>query len=698
MKPYGNENLTLKITYGRQGSQKYGRIVSTVLGCLLAGWFLIAAVWCLEGGLHAAGDLGSFLYLILDRLAEQNLRIHDVFTEREGVSAGFLLLSFLCWILLAAVACFSVHNRLWPALWAILAAQTALQLWLPGCPWPVAGGFYVLWAGCALWTAAGGGASLRRLWATVLICALAACVICVFAAQPRQSILQGMTKEAHAVSNLPQGDFTNLQPLELGDEEVLELTMEQPGSYYLKGYTGEVYNGTGWDTLDGKTLAAENDLFYWLHEKGFWGYGQIGLAASLLKDGPEEEKTEEETEEEANTIRVHFLDGAHSWLLLPYETDGNVEAAAPLIGDSRFRTEVSGGVTDYTLQAAAPQLSQRSSLLAALQEEQEDDGLQTYLQCENSYRTFVYEQYTALDDGTAERLKELLGEPEDMDTAQVKTTVLKLLSEFAYDENTAYSSEEGDFLSVFLQDKTGWSAHYATAAALLFRYYGIPARYAEGYLVTPADVEGVEAGEAVTVDSGHAHCWMEYYEDGLGWVPFETTGPYIGAMGSDDSVTYSGGGSTDQEAEEPEEKQEEEEKIVSLETEILEHALWILSGLLILLLLLAVAALLLRRRRTRKKQGIGLSDDREAVITMMGYILAVMEKRGLPHRNIPMGEHRADAEKIFGTALAEEFRRAADIYETARYSGRPVKKEDRAFLTGLVKQMKKKTRRKEAEL
>ena len=690
MKPYGNKNLTLKITYGEQGSQKYGRIISAVMGCLLAGWFLIAAVWCLQGGLHAAGDLGSFLNLILDRLAEQNLRIHDDFAETGGVSAGFLMLSLLCCILLAAVACFSVHYRLWPALWAILAAQTALQLWLPGCPWPVAGGFYVLWAGCALWTAARGGASLRRLWAVVLICALAACIICVFAEQPRQSILQGMTKEEHAVSNLPQGDFTNLQPLELGDEAVLELTMEQPGSYYLKGYTGEVYNGAGWDTLDGKTLAAENALFYWLHEKGFWGYGQTGLAASLLEDG--------ETEQEENTMQIRFLNGAHSWLLLPYETDGNAEAAAPLIGDSQFRTDGKGGVSSYTLQAAAPQLSQRSSLLAALQEAQEDDSLQSYLQCENSYRTFVYEHYTDLDEETAERLAEILGEPEGADTAQVKAKVLKLLAEFAYDENTVYNSEEGDFLSVFLQDKTGWSVHYATAAALMFRYYGIPARYAEGYLVTPADVEGIKAGEAVTVDSGHAHSWMEYYEDGLGWVPFETTGPYIGVMGSDDSVTYSGGGTKAQKPEQQEEKQEKEQKIASLETEIMEHGLLILSGLLILLVLLAAAALILRRRRTRRKQGIGLSDDREAVITMMRYILAVMEKRGLPHRNIPMGEHRTDAEKAFGTALAEEFSRAADIYETARYSGRPVKGEDRAFLTGLVKNIKKKTRRKEAEL
>lgn len=685
MKPYGSENIELKITY----AERPRRTADLILGCLLAVSFLAAGMWCLQGGLYFAGNAGEFFNLILDRLAQQNLRIHDDFAVSGGVSGGFLLASALCAAAFAAVVCFSLRCRLWPVLWAILAVQTGLQLWLPGCPWPAAGAFYLLWAGCGLWIASGGGASPIRMAALALVCAAAVAVVCLAAGRPEQSqsLFHRLQQQEKAVAAMPQGDFSELKELELGDEKILKLTMDDPASYYLKGYTGEVYTGSGWESLDGKTLAEENDLFYWLHQKGFRGYSQMALADALLG----------ESETKGNTLKIEFLDGAHSWLLLPCETRGEVSAAAPLIGDSQFRTEEKGGVSSYTLQAAEPLLERRGELLTELQARQKEQKLQDYLICENSYRKFVYQNYTSLSAETEAALKEVLGEAESLNTAQVKAKILKLLEDFDYDENTAYSSGEGDFLSIFLQDRVGWSVHYATAAALMFRYYGIPARYAEGYLVTPEDVKDVKDGEPVTIDSGHAHSWMEYYEDGLGWVPFETTGPYIGVMGSDDSVSYGGGTAQNQKPNQKPEKKEEEQKLTALETEIMEHALWILSGLLLLILILLAAAIWLGRRRMRRRRGLRIADDRQAITIMMGYILAVMEKRGLVHRNIPMGEHQADVEAAFGRTLGEEFQKAAAIYDTARYSGKTITAEDRAFVAGLVKGIKKKTKRREGK-
>lgn len=684
MKLYGNENIDLKITYKERGREA----ADLILGCLLAASFLLAAVWCLQGELHAAGNLGDFLNPMLDHLAQKNLRVHDDFAATGGVSAAFLLAASAGCLVLAALTCCSLRYRLWPVLWLLLAAQTALQLWMQDGPWLAAGAFYLIWACCALWTAARGGASPLRLGALILGCAVITGVICLAAGQPQQSLLQQLRTEEKAVANMPQGDFSDLQPLELGDEKLLKVTMDQPESYYLRGYVGEVYTGSGWEPLDGKTLSAGNDLFYWLHQKNFRGYSQMGLAAGLL----------DESEAKTNTLKIEFLDGAHSWLLLPYEAQGTVGAAAPLIGDSQFRTEAKDGVSSYTLQAAEPLLERRGQLLTELQARQKERELQEYLICENSYRDFVYQHDTALDAGTEDALRELLGEAEPLDTAQVKAKVLQLLASFDYDENTAYSSSEGDFLSVFLQDKVGWSVHYATASALIFRYYGIPARYVEGCLITPEDVKGAAAGDTVTLDSGHAHSWMEYYEDGLGWVPFESTGPYIGVMGSDDSVSYSGGASQKPKQREKQAEKEHEQKIVSLETEIMEHALWILGGLLILILLLLAAGLLLGRRRMRRRRGLYIADDRQALTVMMGYLLSVMEKRGLPHRNLTMSGHLADVEAVFGAGLAEDFQKAAEIYETARYSGKPVSAEDRAFVTGLVKNIKKRTKRREGNL
>ena len=87
-----------------------------------------------------------------------------------------------------------------------------------------------------------------------------------------------------------------------------------------------------------------------------------------------------------------------------------------------------------------------------------------------------------------------------------------------------------DFLRFFLESGAGYSVHYATAAALMFRHYGIPARYVEGYLIFPENVEGQLENAVLTVPEAHAHAWVEFYQDGIGWVPFEVTPPYIDRM------------------------------------------------------------------------------------------------------------------------------------------------------------------------
>ena len=61
-------------------------------------------------------------------------------------------------------------------------------------------------------------------------------------------------------------------------------------------------------------------------------------------------------------------------------------------------------------------------------------------------------------------------------------------------------TKDGDFVEHFLTDtKIGHSVHYASAAALMFRYYGIPSRYVEGYLVTPEDVRDKKSGDTIEI-------------------------------------------------------------------------------------------------------------------------------------------------------------------------------------------------------
>ena len=67
--------------------------------------------------------------------------------------------------------------------------------------------------------------------------------------------------------------------------------------------------------------------------------------------------------------------------------------------------------------------------------------------------------------------------------------VLRILA--SYEEIPARVPSDRDFLSWFLEEgKEGNSAYYATAAVLAYRAAGIPARYAEGYVLTRREAEG----------------------------------------------------------------------------------------------------------------------------------------------------------------------------------------------------------------
>jgi len=105
-------------------------------------------------------------------------------------------------------------------------------------------------------------------------------------------------------------------------------------------------------------------------------------------------------------------------------------------------------------------------------------------------------------------------------------------AEFSYSlQSPVQGGYDGNGLSVladFLDQKSGYCIHYASAMAVMARLEGIPSRIAVGY--APGRLTGATvsvAGEGVLpeyeVDARDAHAWPELYFQGLGWVPFEPT-------------------------------------------------------------------------------------------------------------------------------------------------------------------------------
>ncbi len=138
-----------------------------------------------------------------------------------------------------------------------------------------------------------------------------------------------------------------------------------------------------------------------------------------------------------------------------------------------------------------------------------------------------------------------MGLNEDMTVSEIAERVKSY-----FDENIPYTLKPGatpkneDFVNYFLtENRKGYCAHFASAATLIFRQVGIPARYVEGYafglesaLASDEDTEkkyfdyyqGYSAiGEStvleVEVTDAMAHAWVEIYIDGFGWKVIEVT-------------------------------------------------------------------------------------------------------------------------------------------------------------------------------
>ena len=141
-------------------------------------------------------------------------------------------------------------------------------------------------------------------------------------------------------------------------------------------------------------------------------------------------------------------------------------------------------------------------------------------QDEVRYRSYAKRAYTALPQDTKADVLYLINQAGlNVGSPDIIQEVASYVRSCAsYDLNTQpYPTD--DYAVYFLKNaETGYCVHYATAAAVIYRALGIPARVTDGFLFQ------ARAGEFVNVLQGNEHAWVEVYLDGLGWIPVEVTG------------------------------------------------------------------------------------------------------------------------------------------------------------------------------
>lgn len=281
------------------------------------------------------------------------------------------------------------------------------------------------------------------------------------------------------------------------------------GSVYLKGYVGSTYTGKRWEGLSKESEEEYKKIASEWEKKGFFAGNQSVYLLSLL---------EEASDLHSITVTNIRTNAAHAYA--PYYTefpqDGTMDIGHPLYVSPKDRKR------EYQFNY----YKLKKELHRLLEEDYDEEQLKEYIEYEKSYRDFIYKTYTALPETGLERIKEQVGHIEYKETEEDTLDALIAHVKDILWSNTSYSLSPGvlpqgeDYIEYFLyENKIGYCAHYASAAVVMFRAMGVPARYVEGYVVKGPEKE-------VLVIDADAHAWAEVYVDGYGWVVVECTPGY----------------------------------------------------------------------------------------------------------------------------------------------------------------------------
>ena len=303
---------------------------------------------------------------------------------------------------------------------------------------------------------------------------------------------------------LPEGDLSEPVVKTESTDTILSVTADTAQTLYLRGFVGDSYENGVWSALDAETAAEEKDLFYWLHQSGFYPQSQLASAARLMGNY------------QSGSVSVQNLTGCS---LYRYEPCTILPERAGLaknrIQPSAVETSGLRGERGYSYEAVSDAQTLLPELLDFLQNDT-SDGVRSYLQMESAYREFVYSyaltvpaEFRAQLGAVLDSCCESYGPADSLTKEQAQTAALAFL-ERCFDGS-------GDIALPLTDTADGTTYQYATVAALALRYYGIPARYVEGYTVKTTE------NEPTSVDASAAGAWVEVYQDGIGWLPLALT-------------------------------------------------------------------------------------------------------------------------------------------------------------------------------
>ena len=307
------------------------------------------------------------------------------------------------------------------------------------------------------------------------------------------------------------GNLSNLPPKRTHQTMLhvkLEYSMRSP--LYLRGFTGESYEGGHWEAVDAAGFYKNNPKLGANHLKQTQRINDAGFTVIDHLSA----KTSGNFK-----IKISYYNAPGNYLYAPYFAQSSfLEDGLKENGDGTLLRENNNDIV-------LPFYNNAPSFFYA-----EGGSLPS------SYGRYVKKHYLSVPADLKTKLLHFLNDP---DTKEMSLGEAMDLIKSRLDEECVYStsltplSVNEDYVEHFLKEKKGYCTHFATTAVLALRSLGYPARYVTGYEVKEKDIRQIEGSslkyfEEAQVTDDQAHAWAEVYHKDLGWIPFETT------PGSDD--------------------------------------------------------------------------------------------------------------------------------------------------------------------
>lgn len=457
-------------------------------------------------------------------------------------------------------------------------------------------------------------------------------------------------------SAFQDGAITNRKVTYTG-KEIFQVTLDRkPDSIlYFRGFVGDIYQDGVWAPVD--EVAFEKETKVWVptpEDAGSFilNYSHVLLSSVTPLD-------------EENPMKIVYTNTSGSYAYIPYYA--NIRDTDPMKklyvkADAIIYRRKSCNSVQFNV------FSPQEDVLITEPDSMSHDRLR------DNYLSYAMEHYTQTSSEGIARLAKLANTWRAEGNGVAEGTENE---DFAYDipiakvrkelyERTDYSrnldavpSGEDVVENFVFDSKEGYCIHYASAATLLLRYLGVPARYVEGYAVKPQEFkENADGTYTADVLDYDGHAWTEVYKDVRGWVPVDMTkGTAGGGYVEDDSNTESSTTSEKVKNEEPitpdtaqtNQTTKQGQKTHTASTAALTWKQILRSAILLLVLVVTVAGLgyLLwiktscAREMMHLRRYFSSHDTRKAVLA---YSHAIYQK--LLHAGVIQAEHMWDDDYV----------------------------------------------------